>query len=154
MPAIGIGNIRTSLEIGFGDADLPEEFVRYRGRVTRAVPLDGELPFEDAQFEVVMMAASVVSRQSVREAHRVLKPAGIMLFKVPEKTRKQQGYTVPDIYAVVREGFNIVRVERPSWWMFGLKERTLTIFAEKKAWKVHKGFVRGGTVLSPFRTGS
>jgi SAM-dependent methyltransferase len=152
MPAVGA--IRTSLEVGFDGVELPEEFIRYRGRATRSVPLEDELPFENEQFEVVMMEASAVSRKSVKEAHRVLKPAGMMIFKVPEKTRKQQGYTVPDIYAVVREGFNIVKVERPPWWLFGRKGRTLTIFAEKKAWKIHKGFVRGGTVFSPFRSES
>ena len=145
------GVVKTSLEVGFREGELPEGFVRYRGKASRAIPLDSEFPFEDAQFEIVMMAASAVSRQSVKEAHRVLKPAGMLIFKVPEKTRKQQGYTIPDIYAVVREGFNIVQVERPAWWFFGRKGRTITIFAEKKAWKAHKGFVRGGTVLSPFR---
>ena len=152
MPAAGY--IKTSLEVGFGDGELPEEFACYRGRMTRAVPFETELPFEDSQFEVVMMAPSTISRQSVKEAHRVLKPLGKMVFKVPEKTRKQSGYTVPDLYAVVREGFNIVRVERPAWWLFGRKGRTLTIVAEKKAWKVHKGFARGGVVFSPFKAGS
>ena len=145
------GSIKTSLEVGFCEGGLPVEFVRYRGRAMRAIPLDGEFPFEDAQFDVVMMAASAVSRQSVKEAHRVLKPFGTMIFKVPEKTRKQPGYTIPDVYAVVREGFNIVQVERPAWWFFGRKGRTITIFAEKKAWKVHKGFVRNGAAFSPFR---
>ena len=145
------GAIKTSLEVGFREGELPAEFMRYRGRAVRAIPLDGEFPFEDAQFDVVMMAASAVSRQSVKEAHRVLKPSGTMIFKVPEKTRKQPGYTIPDIYAVVREGFNIVQVERPAWWFFGRKGRTITIFAEKKAWKVHKGFVRNGAAFSPFR---
>ena len=148
------GSIKTSLEVGFQEGELPAEFVRYRGKAMRSIPVDREFPFEDAQFDVVMMSASAVSRQSVKEAHRVLRPFGKMIFKVPEKTRKQQGYTIPDVYAVVREGFNIVQVDRPSWWFFGLKGRTITIFAEKKAWKSHKGFVRGGAVFSPFRNGS
>ena len=117
MPAVA--SIRTSLEVGFESEPLPEEFVRYRGRAARSVPLEAELPFEDEQFEIVMMSSGSVSRQSVKEAHRVLKPAGTLIFKVPEKTRKQQGYTIPDVYAVVREGFNIVQVERPPWWLFG-----------------------------------
>ena len=148
------GTIKTSLEVGFGEGDLPVEFARYRGRATRSIPVDREFPFEDAQFDIVMMSASAVSRQSVKEAHRVLKPSGMMIFKVPEKTRKQQGYTIPDIYAVVREGFNIVQVERPAWWFFGRRGRTITIFAEKKTWMVHKGFARGGAVFSPFRNRS
>lgn len=152
MPTVAA--IKTSLEVGFDVEPLPEEFARYRGRASRSVPNEAELPFEDEQFEVVMMSAPAVSRHSVKEAHRVLKPAGTLIFKVPEKTRKQQGYSVPDVYAVVREGFNIVKVERPAWWRFGRSGRTLTIFAEKKAWKAHKGFVRGGTVFSPFKSES
>ena len=148
------GTIKASLEVGFHEGDIPAEFLRYRGRTVRSIPADPEFPFEDAQFDIVIMEASAVSRKSVKEAHRVLKPSGRMIFKVPEKTRKQQGYTIPDIYAVVREGFNIVQVERPAWWFFGSKGRTITIVAEKKAWKAHKGFVRGGVVFSPFRNGS
>ena len=146
--------IRTSLEVGYAEGELPEEFVRYRGMATRAIAAMPAFPFEDEQFDVVMMAGSAVSRTSVREANRVLRPNGRLFFKVQEKTGRQEGYSIPDIYAVVREGFNIVEIERPSWWLFGRKGRTISICASKKNWKDYRGFARSGSLpLSPFRNG-
>ena len=143
--------VRTSLEVGFPGEGPPEEFLRYRGAAMRSIPASLQFPYEDAQFEVVMMDGSAVSRETVKEAHRVLKPEGRLFFMVPEKTRKQPGYTMPDIYAVVREGFNIVQAQRPPWWLFGRRGRTLTICARKKNWKSYKAFLNEGTVpLSPF----
>ena len=53
-----------------------------------------------------------------------------------EKVKEQdEGYTLPEIYSLVRCGFNIVDVERPHWWTFGRRGRTLTICAQKKTWK-------------------
>jgi len=126
--------VRTSLEVGFPNGELPEAFRRYRGRMTRAIGNVPEFPFEDGQFEVVIMDGGAVSRKSVKEAHRVLKPAGRLFFIVPEKTKKQDGFTLPDIYSVVREGFNLTEVIRQPWWTFGLRGRTLTICAGKKNW--------------------
>ena len=81
------------------------------------------------------MDGGVVSAKAVREAHRVLRPEGRLFFTVPERTKKQEGYTLPDIYSIVREGFNITEVTRPSWWFFGSRGRTISICATKKAWK-------------------
>jgi len=128
-------NIRTSLEVGFPDGELPERFARYRGKAFRQIPLGGEFPFDDAQFDVVVMNGALISPAAVKEAHRVLRPAGSLLFTVPEKTKKQEGYTLPDIYSLVRDGYNIVEFERPAWWLFGRRGRTITIRAEKKNWK-------------------
>lgn len=128
-------DIRTSLEVGFPEGELPERFVRYRGRETRAIPLLAEFPFEDSQFEVVMLDGAVVSRKSVKEAHRVLRPEGRLFFTVWERTSSQQGFTLPDIYSTVRDGFNIIDVERSPWWRFGYGGRTITICAQKKNWK-------------------
>ena len=127
--------IRTSLEVGFPEGVVPEAFARFRGRQTRAVGVLGEFPFEDAQFDVVMMDGGAVSAKTVKEAHRVLKPDGRLFFMVPERTKKQTGYTLPDIYSIVREGFNITEVVRPAWWFFGSHGRTISICAAKKAWK-------------------
>lgn len=127
--------VRTSLEVGFPGAALPARFAPLRGRVWRATDRAGALPFEDSQFEVVLMDGSAVSRQAVREAHRVLKPDGRLYFTVPEKTRAQEGFTLPDIYSIVRDGFHIVEVERPARWRFWRRDRTLTICAKKKNWK-------------------
>lgn len=130
-----LSEVRTSLEVGFPENGLPERFLKYRGRAYRVIPLQAEFPFEDAQFEVVMMDGRAVSAKAVKEAHRVLRPNGRLFFVVPEKTVKQDGFTLPEIYSIVRSGFNIVSVERPAWWLFGTRGRTMTISAQKKAWK-------------------
>ena len=130
-----LNDVRTSLEVGFPQGELPEKFLRYRGRATRAIAALAEFPYENAQFEVVIMAGNAVSRQTVKEAHRVLKPEGRLFFVVPEKTKTQEGFTLPDIYSVVREGFNIVEAERSPWWKFGYGGRTIAICAKKKNWR-------------------
>ena len=127
--------VRTSLEVGFPGGALPARFAALRGRAWRATDRADALPYEDAQFEVVLMDGSAVSRQAVKEAHRVLKPDGRLYFSVPEKTRKQAGLSLPDVYSIVRDGFNIVEVERPDRWRFWRRDRTLTICAKKKNWK-------------------
>lgn len=134
--------VRTSLEVGFAEGELPESFIRYRGRASRAIGVMSEFPFEDAQFEVVMMAGAIVSYAMAKEAHRVLRPDGRLYFVVPEKTKKQNGFTLPEIYSIVREGYNIVDVERPPWWRFGRDGRTITICAQKKNWKKVVGTFR------------
>ena len=127
--------IRTSLEVGFPEGNLPEAFVRFRGKQTRSIGALAEFPYEDGQFDAVLMDGGVVSTKAVREAHRVLRPEGRLFFTVPERTKKQEGYTLPDIYSIVREGFNITEVTRPAWWFFGSRGRTISICATKKAWK-------------------
>lgn len=147
--------IRASLEIGFPGGQLPEKYLCRRGKESRVVGVMPELPFEDAQFDAVIMHSSAVSRQMVKEVHRVLKSEGEMYFTVPEKTSKQNGYTIADVYSVVRDGFHIVAVERPKWWFFGSGGRTLGIMAVKKNWKQFKRFVREGSLaFSPFRSRS
>ena len=127
--------VRTSLEVGFPGEALPARFAPLRGRVWRATDRATALPYEDAQFEVVLMDGAAVSRAAVKEAHRVLKPDGRLYCAVPEKTRQQAGFTLPEVYSLVRDGFHIVEVERPSRWCFWRRERTLTICAKKKNWK-------------------
>lgn len=144
--------VRTSLEVGFAGDGLPAGFAHLRGVAWRRIPACDEFPFEDAQFDVVMLDGPCVSYASVKEAHRVLKPDGRLFFTVDEKTKKQPGYTMPDIYAIVREGFNITGLERPPWWKFGREGHTITICAQKKAWKEYRAFVRDGSLpFSPFR---
>ena len=127
--------IRASLEVGFPDGTLPEAFAALRGQQTRSVGNLSGFPYEDAQFDVVLMDGSAVSLASVKEAHRVLKPEGRLFFIVPEKTKNQDGFTLPDVYSIVRGGFNITELTRPAWWFFGRRGRTLTICATKKNWK-------------------
>ena len=128
-------SIRASLEVGFPEGGLPEAFAGLRGQQTRAIGNLPEFPYENAQFDVVLMDGTAVSTASVREAHRVLRPEGRLFFIVPEKTGKQAGFTLPDVYSIVRGGFNITEVSRPPWWFFGRRGRTLTICATKKNWK-------------------
>ena len=134
--------VRTSLEVGFPDGVLPERLMALRGRETRSIGNLPEFPYEDAQFEVVLMDGAAVSRKSVKEAHRVLKPEGRLFFVVPEKTKKQEGLTLPDIYSIVREGYNIVEVEQAPWWTFGFGSRTISICAQKKNWRNHTNTYR------------
>ena len=127
--------VRTSLEVGFPEGALPEAFAGLRGQQIRAIGNLPEFPYENAQFDIVLMDGSAVSAASVREAHRVLRPEGRLFFIVPEKTKKQDGFTLPDVYSIVRSGFNITELTRPAWWFFGRRGRTLTICATKKNWK-------------------
>ena len=134
--------VRTSLAVGFPEGPLPERFLPYEGRAHRAIAAVDEFPFEDAQFETVLMDGAAVSRQSVKEAHRVLRPEGRLYFIVPEKTKGQDGFSLPDVYSIIREGFNIVDVERQPWWLFGLRGRTIAICAQKKNWRAHTNTYR------------
>lgn len=128
--------VRTSLEVGFANGALPSALAAYRGRAWRRADGAGSLPFEDSQFEVVMLAAGSVSRQAAKEAHRVLRPDGCLRFVVPERTRRQPGWTLPEVYSAVRDGFHIVEAVRTApWWAFWRRRRELEICARKKAWK-------------------
>lgn len=150
-----LDEIKTSLEVGFPNAILPERFMAYRGKATRAIAPLREFPYEDAQFEVVMMAPTAVTRATVREAHRVLRPNGYLFFIVPEKTRAQPGFTLPDLYSLIRDGFDIVDLIRPPWWRFGFGRHEFTVSARKKTWKAYKGLAHDHTLpFSPFRSRS
>ena len=145
--------VRSGLDVGFGDAAVSESLRALRGGIWMSIGREAQFPFEDAQFEVVVMDGAMVSRESIREANRVLIPDGCLFFTVPEKTRKQAGYTPPEIYRMIREGFNILSVSRPKWWRFGRDGRTLTVCAQKKAWREHKAFIREGSLpFTPFRS--
>ena len=134
--------VRSALMVGFdGDAALVA-LRDLRPGVWMSAAANGELPFEDSQFEVVLMDGACVNAQSVREALRVLRPAGRLMFVVNEKTGSQDGMTLPGVYKIVREGFNIVDVSRPPWWLFGLRGRTIAICAQKKNWRNHTNTYR------------
>ena len=135
-------SVRTSLAVGFSGDRLPESFAQYIGRSHRDIAASAQFPFEDSQFEVVLMDGSCVSAAAVREAHRVLRPSGRLMFEVAEKTRSQDGMTLPDVYKIVREGFNIVGIARQPWWLFGFRGRTISICAQKKNWRGHNNAYR------------
>lgn len=146
--------VHAGLAVGFGDPSVLDALKALRGGVWMASETPSDLPFEDVQFEVVVMDGRVVGRGNVREANRVLKPEGCLFFSVEEKTGKQQyGLTPPEIYRIVREGFDIVELKRPKWWTFGRMGRTLTVCARKKAWREHRGFTCSGNLpFTPFRS--
>lgn len=136
--------VRSGLDVGFGDEEVSRALHESRGGVWRTIGDEAEFPFEDAQFEVVVMDGAKVTRGSVREANRVLRPDGCLFFTVPERTRRQQGLTPQEVYRLIREGFSILSVDRPAWWKFGRGGRTLTVCARKKAWREHKSLFHGG----------
>ena len=129
------GSVRTSLEVGFPDGDLPVKYLPYRGRAYRSIGKVDSFPFEDAQFEAVMMDASAVSATTAREAHRVLRPCGRLYFTVPMPGKSNPGVTLADVYSMLRYGFNMIEVQETPWWKFWQRERFLGICAEKKNWR-------------------
>jgi len=147
--------VRSGLDVGFEDEVVSGALRELRGGVWMGIGARDEFPFEDEQFEVVVMNGDVVSRQTVREANRVLRPDGCLFFTVPEATRGQKGFTIPAVYKTIREGFDMLSVRRPAWWFFRRSGRTLTVCARKKAWREHKGFMRDGSLpFTPFRSRS
>lgn len=144
--------VRTGLAAGFGTPEAAETFKAVRGGLWMASETPGDLPFDDAQFEVAVLAGPAVCRETVREINRVLKPDGCLFFTVPERNGRQAGYTAPEIYGTVREGFDIVELRRPRWWHFARSGRTFSVVARKKAWREHKAFIREGSLpFTPFR---
>ena len=146
--------IRCGLAVGFGGQDVLSAFGAIRGGVWESADTPGELPFEDTQFDVVVLDGQSVSRDNVREANRVLNSDGYLFFIVQERTGAQgAGFTAPEIYKIVREGFDILEVRRPSRWAFWRKDKTLTVCARKKAWREHRSLVKEGAIpLMPFRS--
>jgi len=143
--------IRTGVAIGFDDATVVAELKNIRGGVWMSCKSAPELPYDDAQFEVAVVSSNAISREMAREVNRILLPDGCMFFSVNEKSGSQDGLSAPEVYKIVREGFDILAVHGPKWWMFGLAGRTLTVCAKKKAWREHRGLRRDGVyIFNPF----
>lgn len=155
--------VRAGVDVGFADVDLSKT-VRHShagvwmtvedgaaARNAAASGLDpktvlqlgagGELPFEDHQFDVVLLAAALFaqSRQRlgmlVREVHRILQGGGCLFFTVDEVAKDGIGWTQRAVYELLRDGFDVVEIKRPPWWRFGTAGRTLTICARRKNWR-------------------
>ena len=146
--------IRTGLAVGFGGEDVLSVLRAIRGGEWVDEETPGDLPFEDAQFDVVVLSGDSVGRDNVREANRVLNSDGYLFFVVQERTGSQgTGFTAPEIYKTVREGFDILSMKLPKWWKFGLDGRNITVCARKKAWREHRSLVKEGALpLMPFRS--
>jgi SAM-dependent methyltransferase len=144
--------VRAGLVIGFSDETL-NVLKSNRPGVWMSVALEDELLFDDSQFDVVVLHPDGVNKAMIREVNRILKPDGFLFFTVNERTRKQDGFTAQEIYGIIREGFDILELKSPKWWLFGLAGRTLTVCARKKAWREHKSFIREGSLpFTPFRS--
>ena len=155
--------VRAGVDVGFADVDL-SRMVRNShagvwmtvedgaaARNAAASGLDpktvllmgagGELPFEDHQFDVVLLAAALFaqSRQRlgmlVREVHRILQGGGRLFFTVDEVSKDGIGWTQRAVYELLRDGFDVVELKRPPWWKFGTAGRTLTVCARRKNWR-------------------
>ena len=155
--------LRAGVDVGFADVDL-SKMVRNShagvwmtvedgaaARNAAASGLDpktvllmgagGELPFEDHQFDVVLLAAALFaqSRQRlgmlVREVHRILQGGGRLFFTVDEVSKDGIGWTQRAVYELLRDGFDVVELKRPPWWKFGTAGRTLTVCARRKNWR-------------------
>ena len=112
----------------------------------------GELPFEDHQFEVVLLAASLFAQSRprldmlVREVHRILQGGGCLFFTVDEAAAGGAGWTQRAIYELLRDGFDVVELRRPPWWRFGTSGRTLTVCARRKNWRNRGTPIVGATM--------
>ena len=146
-------SVRAGLCAGFAGEPVAETFKGLFGGVWMSADDVCDIPFEDSQFDVVILNGDYMTHAAAREANRVLIPDGYLLFTVRERNGKQQGFTPAEVYKMVREGFDILSLNLPKWWKFGIGGRTITACARKKAWREHKGFIREGTLpFTPFRS--
>ena len=165
--------VRAGVDAGFGDASVSqalrascpgvwmtvEDGPAARARV--AATLDpktvlqlgtgGEMPFDDHQFEVVVLSASLLSGDRaradtlVRETHRILQGGGCLVFSVDE-AGGASGFTQRGVYDLLRDGFDVVGLKRPPWWKFGAAGRTLTVCARRKTWRRRTAPIVGETM--------
>ncbi|MBO7688337.1 MAG: methyltransferase domain-containing protein, partial [Kiritimatiellae bacterium] len=100
----------------------------------------GEMPFDDHQFEVVVLSAALLSGDRaradavVRETHRILQGGGCLVFSVDE-SGDGTGFSQRGVYDLLKDGFDVVGLKRPPWWKFGAAGRTLTVCARRKTWR-------------------
>ena len=154
--------VRAGVDSGFGDAAVSqalraacpgvwmtvEDGPAARARVAESLDpktvlqlgVGGEMPFDDHQFEVVVLSAALLSGDRartdavVRETHRILQGGGCLVFSVDE-AGSGVGFSQRGIYDLLKEGFDVVGLKRPPWWKFGAAGRTLTVCARRKTWR-------------------
>ena len=163
-------SVRAGVDVGFSNAETsrliraahggvwmtvePDEparaatATRLDPKTVLALGTGGELPFEDHQFEVVLLSRRMLDgprawvETLVREAHRVLQGGGCLVFTVEEAATEERGWTARAVYDLLRDGFDMVGLRRPPWWRFGTAGRTLTVCAGRKTWRE-----RGGPII-------
>lgn len=138
-------DVRTALTVGF-EGEKKDEITTQCSAQWRSISCSEEFDFEDSQFDLVVFDGSKISMKLVREAHRVLRPNGKLLFSIAGN------YTVPDIYRIIGAGFDIPVILKPEWWKFWQHSRVFTIFANKKTWKRHNRLLRDG--MMPIKFGN
>ena len=169
--------VRAGVDSGFGDAAVSqalraacpgvwmtvEDGPAARARVAESLDpktvlqlgVGGEMPFDDHQFEVVVLSAALLSGDRartdavVRETHRILQGGGCLVFSVDE-AGSGVGFSQRGIYDLLRNGFDVVGLKRPPWWKFGAAGRTLTVCARRKTWRRQMVPIVGATMpVSP-----
>ena len=158
------------MDAGFGDASVSqalraaspgvwmtvEDGPSARARVAAALDpktvlqlgAGGEMPFDDHQFEVVVLAAALLAGDRartgtmVRETHRILQGGGCLVFSVAE-TGVGEGFSQRGVYDLLKDGFDVVGLKRPPWWKFGAAGRTLTVCARRKTWRRRSALIVG-----------
>lgn len=145
------GKIRAGLDIGFNHAGVSRSLRQVggywmtveanearRAAIAPALEADtvlaagrkGELPFEDKQFDVVVVSSSLFSANlkdssgMLRECHRVIKAGGHIIFTVIRQkstlmgpalenaatgvTSTLHGYSESAVFQLVRDGFDVL----------------------------------------------
>ena len=165
--------VRAGEDAGFGDASVSqalrascpgvwmtvEDGAAARARAAAALDpktvlqlgAGGEMPFDDHQFEVVVLSAALLSGDRaradavVRETHRILQGGGCLVFSVDE-AGGASGFTQRGVYDLLKDGFDVVGLKRPPWWKFGAAGRTLTVCARRKTWRRRTAPIVGETM--------
>ena len=155
--------VRAGVDVGFGDVAASQAFRAAHGGVWMTVEADaatrdrvaaafdpktvltvgaeGEMPFDDHQFEVVVVSGTLLCKDRnlaqavVRETHRILQGGGCLVFSVDMASPEGEGFTQRGVYELLRDGFDVVGLRRPVWWKFGLGGRLLTVCARRKNWR-------------------
>lgn len=166
--------VRAGLDIGFADAAVSRLFRESRGGVWMTVEngvhlrsqtaerLDPktvlqlgdncELPFEDNQFEVVLLSSAMLMQfparvaALIREIHRVLQGGGCLIFAVEEVSSGASGYSQRSVYELLRDGFDVVGLKLPPWWKFGTAGRLMTVCARRKNWRNRGNLIVGASM--------
>jgi len=165
--------VRAGVDAGFGNASVSQALrtaspgvwmTVEEGAATRALVSEtidpktvlqlgtgGEMPFDDHQFEVVVLAAALLSGNRnradavVRETHRILQGGGCLIFSVDE-AGAGAGFTQRGLYELLKDGFDVVGLKRPPWWKFGAAGRTLTVCARRKTWRSRSAQIVGAAM--------
>lgn len=165
--------VRAGVDAGFGDASVSqalrtsspgvwmtvEDGAATRAHVAETIDpktvlqlgTGGEMPFDDHQFEVVVLSAALLSEDRgracavVRETHRILQGGGCLIFSVDEACPGAV-FTQRGIYELLKDGFDVVGLKRPPWWKFGAAGRTLTICARRKTWRSRSAQIVGAAM--------